>query len=91
MDVKQLSTNQNIAMHASPNARKFFLVLVPTFQVHSPSFFPNPHTPFPTHCVGQKNKIGRLADRQKRLVAGFSVDSVQVLVLAGLCVDPVQV
>ena len=29
-------------MHASPTARNFFLVLILTFLVHSPSFIPNP-------------------------------------------------
>ena len=33
---------QNIAMHASPTTRNFFLVLILTLQVHSPSFIPNP-------------------------------------------------
>ena len=33
---------QNIATHASLIARNFFLVLISTFLVHSPSFFPNP-------------------------------------------------
>ena len=32
---------QNIAMHASPTAGNFFLVLISTFSVHSPSFVPN--------------------------------------------------
>ena len=39
--------DQNIAMHASPTARDFFLGLISTspvtFPVHSPSFFPKPH------------------------------------------------
>ena len=30
---------QKIVMHAFPTARNFFLVLILTFQVHSPSFF----------------------------------------------------
>ena len=30
---------QNIAMHASPAARNFFLALISTFPVHSPSYF----------------------------------------------------
>ena len=33
---------QNIARHASPTARSSFLVLISSFPVHSPSFFPNP-------------------------------------------------
>ena len=32
---------QNIATHASPTARNFFRVRISTFQIHSPSFFPN--------------------------------------------------
>ena len=29
---------QNIAVHASPTARNYFLVLISTFSVHEPSF-----------------------------------------------------
>ena len=32
----------NVAMHASPSARNFFLVLSSAFLVHSPSLFPDP-------------------------------------------------
>ena len=33
---------QNIAIHVWPTVMNFFLVLISTFPIHSPSFFPNP-------------------------------------------------
>ena len=38
----QHGVGQNIAMHASPTAMSFFLVLICTFSVHSPLLLPNP-------------------------------------------------
>ena len=39
-----------VATHASSNARNFFLALIPTFLVHSPSFFQI--VSLLSHCVG---------------------------------------
>ena len=39
---------QDIAIHASPTARNFVLVLIFTLPVHSPSFSPNPLPTFLT-------------------------------------------
>ena len=63
---------QNIAMYASPTASDFFLDLISTFLVHSPSFFPNLSQVFPVlavantgSCMGPQNKKGYLARRSK--------------------------
>ena len=64
----------NIAMHASPTAMEFFLELVSTFLVHSPSFFQNYFLVFTMlavanagSCVSMQNKIGYLACFQREL------------------------
>ena len=44
---------QNIAKHASPTARDFFLELLFAFPVHSPSFF---LTPLPSFCRSTEEK-----------------------------------
>ena len=72
---------QNIAMHASPAARGFFLELMSIFLVHSPSFFffQNLSQVFPllpvanaASCVGRQNKIG-LPTRYRRRLMQVSV------------------
>ena len=61
---------QNIAMHASPTARKFFLVLISAIPVHWPSFFPSPLLLNPTHLfihVDPWNKSSHLVHSHKRV------------------------
>ena len=61
---------QNIAMHASPTARKFFLVLISAIPVHWPSFFPSPLHLNPTHLfihVDPWNKSSHLVPSHKRV------------------------
>ena len=60
----KLGVGQNIAMHASPTARNYFLVLISTFPVHSPSFSSEPY--FLTALVLAWNKIGHPAHSHKR-------------------------
>ena len=57
---------QKIAMHASLTARNYFLELISTIRVHSPTFFPNLSRVFPVlavanagSCVVRQNEIGR--------------------------------
>ena len=71
--------SQNIATHASPTARDFFLELITTNLVSSPSifFFPNLSLVFPVlalantgSCVGvgPRNKLGHPARRSRWLI-----------------------
>ena len=66
---------QNIAMHVLPSTRNFFLALISTFLVHSPSFIFSKSSPYfltilvlanAIYHLGLLNKIGHHAHNHKQ-------------------------
>jgi len=64
---------QNIAMHALSTAGNFFLVLISTFPVHSPPFFPK-YSPYFLNVLVLANvafHVGSQNKRHQRLLSRF--------------------